>query len=98
LIEELPKRMTREITHKILKIVYPLGDVTDPISGRKCVGGEFRDDMKRKDELWGVNPNAFDYDKAPPRGWQEGRKDWSHKKAHRKIHEFTDRDITEQEW
>lgn len=87
-------RITRDITHKILRIVYPMGDVTDPISGKKCMGPSFREDEDRNDRLWGKNENAFDYEKAPPRGWQEGRKDWSHKPGQRKFHEFPDRDMS----
>lgn len=98
LIEEFPKRITRDITHKVLKVVYPMGDVIDPITGKKCMGAAFREDEEKKDRLWGKNENAFDYDSAPPRGWQEGKKDWSHKPAHRKFHEFNDRDTTHMEW
>lgn len=95
LIEQLPEPMTRDITHKVLQVVYPCGDVTDPITGKKCVATEYREEMEWKDQLWGKNPKAFNYDKAPPRGWQEGRKDWSHKPAFRKWHEFLDKDQTE---
>lgn len=98
LIQELDRRLTRDITHKVLKVVYPMGDVTDPLTGRKVMGGLFRDDEDKIDRLWGKNENAFDYDKAPPRGWQEGRKDWSHKPAQKRFHEFDDRDITHMEW
>lgn len=41
-----------------------------------------RDDVKFVNELFGFSRDSgepFDYDKAPDRGWQEGRKDWSHK-------------------
>jgi len=98
LIEHLPEKLTRDITHKVLKVVYPCGDVTDPITGKKCVAGEYRDEMEWKDRLWGKNEKAFNYDKAPPRGWQEGKKDWSHKPAFKKWHEFIDRDQTEAEY
>lgn len=98
LVQELDKRLTRDITHKVLKVVYPMGDVTDPLTGRKVMGGLFRDEEDKIDRLWGKNKNAFDYDKAPPRGWQEGRKDWSHKPAQKRYHEFDDRDMTHMEW
>jgi small subunit ribosomal protein S17 len=98
LIEEMSKQLTRDITHDILKVVYPLGDVTDPITGKKCEGGQYREDRERLDRLWGKNENAFDYEKAPARGWQEGKKDWSHKPAQRKFHEFTDKETTEHEY
>jgi len=35
LIQELSEKLTTHITHKVLKVVYPLGDVTDPISNKK---------------------------------------------------------------
>jgi len=98
LIEELPERKTRDITHKILRVIYPLGDITDPITGKKCFGSIYREDMDKEADLYGRNPRAFNYNKARPRGWQEGRKDWSHKKPFRKFHAFTDRDQTEASW
>ncbi|OXA43594.1 hypothetical protein Fcan01_21416 [Folsomia candida] len=99
LVEELPQRLTRDITHQIKRIVYPFGDMVDPVTGKKCYRTQYRDDVKRINELWGVNPGLkYDYDKAPPRGWQEGRKDWTHKKGYRKFHEFTDRDQPEASW
>lgn len=47
LVEELERRKTRDITHNILKIVYPLGDTVDPITGKKCIRTEYRDDIQR---------------------------------------------------
>jgi small subunit ribosomal protein S17 len=38
LIQELPEKLTTYITHKVLKVVYPLGDVTDPITNKKVAG------------------------------------------------------------
>ncbi len=95
LIEELPENLTRDITHAVLRVVYPSGDITDPITGKKCVGEEYREEMERKERLWGKNPKAFNYDEAPPRGWQEGRKDWSHKPGYRKWHDFVDKEQPE---
>ena len=95
LIEELQNKLTRDITHKVLRIVYPNGDITDPITGKKCVGNEYREDMEWKDNLWGKNPKAFDYNQAPPRGWQEGRKDSSHTPGYMKWHDFVDKDQPE---
>jgi len=96
LIEQLPQRLTRDITHRVLEVIYPCGDVTDPITGKKCVKSEYRDEIAWKSSLWGNNPhNKFDYDKAPPRGSQEGIRDFSHKPGYRKWHEFLDRDQPE---
>lgn len=35
LIQELLEKLTTHITHKVIKVVYPLGDVTDPITNKK---------------------------------------------------------------
>ena len=42
LIEALPSKMTKQITHKVKHVVYPYGDITDPISGKKVVVGKYR--------------------------------------------------------
>jgi ribosomal protein S17 len=42
LIQRLPKKLTRLITHEVLDVVYPCGDVTDPITGKKVVVGKYR--------------------------------------------------------
>lgn len=42
LIQRLPEKLTRLITHKVVDIVYPCGDVTDPITGKKVVVGKYR--------------------------------------------------------
>lgn len=87
LIKELPQKITRLITHSIEEIVYPLGDVTDPVTGKKCVVSKYRDDIEEEMELFGKRPNAFDYNKAPPRGSQEGKRDFSHGPIYLKYHD-----------
>jgi small subunit ribosomal protein S17 len=42
LIQHLPQKLTRLITHKVLEVVYPCGDVTDPITGKKVVVSRYR--------------------------------------------------------
>lgn len=42
LIQELPKKLTPEIAHTVLDVIFPLGDVTDPITGKKVVAGLYR--------------------------------------------------------
>ncbi|KAG0712334.1 28S ribosomal protein S17, mitochondrial [Chionoecetes opilio] len=41
-IRELPEKMTRVVTHSLVKLVYKYGDITDPISGKKVVVGKYR--------------------------------------------------------
>lgn len=37
LIKELEEKKTILITHELVKVVYPRGDITDPITGRKVM-------------------------------------------------------------
>lgn len=87
LIRELPERMTRLITHSVEKVVYPLGDITDPLTGKKVVVGKYREDIEMANQLFGKSEKAFDYDKAPPRGRLEGTKDFTHGETYIKYHE-----------
>lgn len=87
LIKEMPQKLTKLITHSIEEIVFPLGDVTDPVTGEKCVVGKYRYQIEEANRLFGKSPDAFDYDKAPPRGSQEGKKDFSHGPIYIKYHE-----------
>ncbi|XP_055627192.1 28S ribosomal protein S17, mitochondrial [Toxorhynchites rutilus septentrionalis] len=87
LIKELPEKLTKLITHAVEEIVYPLGDVTDPITGKKVSVGKYRDDIEETNRLFGKSKEAFDYDKAPPRGRLEGTKDFTHGETYIKYHE-----------
>ena len=70
-----------------MEIVYQLGDVTDPITGKKCVVGKYRDQINEANELFGKSANAFDYEKAPARGSLEGTQDFSHGETYIKYHD-----------
>lgn len=87
LIKELPQKLTRLITHSIEEIVYPLGDVTDPITGKKVTVGKYREDIEEANRLFGKSSEAFDYEKTPPRGRLEGSRDFSHQETYIKYHE-----------
>lgn len=92
LIKELPKKMTRLITHEVLEIIHPLGDITDPITNKKVVVGQYRDMVDNVNEMFGKSPNGFDYGNAPERGWQEDKKDYTHRETYIKYHEFENDD------
>ncbi|XP_067002672.1 small ribosomal subunit protein uS17m [Anabrus simplex] len=92
LIQELPEKLTTLITHKVLQVVYPLGDITDPITGKKVVVGQYRDQIAAVDKMFGEAESRFDYEDAPERGWQEDKKDFTHKPSYIKYHEFPDDD------
>lgn len=87
LIKELPKKLTTLITHKVEKLVYPLGDITDPITGKKCVVGKYRDEIEERNKLFGKNDTAYDYEKQPPRGRLEGKRDLTDKPIYIKYHD-----------
>lgn len=87
LIEELPQKMSKLITHKVKEVVFPLGDIVDPISGKQVVASSFRDDIVDSNKLYGEESSAFNYEEAPPRGWQEGKRDFSDKETYYKYHE-----------
>lgn len=42
LIDKLPQRLSKNVTHQVSKVVYPLGDITDPITNKKVVAGKYR--------------------------------------------------------
>ncbi|KAJ8960155.1 hypothetical protein NQ318_003875 [Aromia moschata] len=87
LIEQLPQKMTRLITHKVKEVIYPLGDVTDPLTGKKVASARYRDHIDAVSKVYGQRSKAFDYDKAPPRGWQEDKKDFTHVETYIKYHD-----------
>lgn len=82
--------MTRLITHSVKKIVYPLGDVVDPLTNKKVVAGKYREEMDVVSQVFGKSSSAFDYDSAPPRGWQEDKKDFTHVETYVKYNDSDD--------
>ncbi|XP_050305966.1 28S ribosomal protein S17, mitochondrial [Anthonomus grandis grandis] len=87
LIEQLAKKLTKLITHEVKEVVYPLGDLTCPLTGKKIIAGKFRDDIEAINKVYGERSGRFDYDKAPPRGWQEDKKDFTHVETYIKYHD-----------
>lgn len=87
LIEKLPEKLTRLITHKVKEVIYPMGDITDPLTGKKVVVGDFREHLDAVADLYGKNAKAFKYEEAPPRGWQENKKDFTHVETYIKYHD-----------
>ncbi|XP_046395289.1 28S ribosomal protein S17, mitochondrial [Ischnura elegans] len=87
LIQELPRKLTTAITHKVMEVVYPFGDVTDPITSEKVVVGKYRSVMDEHTKLYGPSKTRFDYEKAKERGWLEDVKDFTHEESYIKYHE-----------
>ncbi|XP_077295158.1 mitochondrial ribosomal protein S17 isoform X2 [Arctopsyche grandis] len=92
LVKKLPEKLTKLVTHELVEIVHKLGDVTCPLTNKKVVGTNYRDDIEFKKELYGKSPTAFDYGNAPPRGWQEGKRDFTDKPTYKKFHVFPEED------
>lgn len=87
LIELLPKKLTRLITHRVKEVVYPLGDITDPVTGKKVIVGKFRDHIDQVNKVYGERQGVYKYEEAPERGWQEDKKDFTHRETYFKYHE-----------
>ncbi|XP_070165289.1 small ribosomal subunit protein uS17m [Polyergus mexicanus] len=87
LIKELPNKITRLITHEVIEVVYPLGDITDPVTGKRIVACQYREDIEEVNELFGKKDSVFDYSKAPKRGRLEGIRDFTHKKMYLKYYD-----------
>lgn len=69
-----------------------MGDITDPITGKKVIWTKYRDEIEAVNDVYGKLPSAFDYDSAPQRGWQEDKKDFTHVETYVKYHVFDDDD------
>ncbi|XP_033753958.1 28S ribosomal protein S17, mitochondrial-like isoform X2 [Pecten maximus] len=51
LIRSLPKNLDKKrVTHKVDRVVYKLGCVVDPVTGRRCRGTEFEDEADKGTE------------------------------------------------
>ncbi|XP_030757940.1 uncharacterized protein LOC115883687 [Sitophilus oryzae] len=87
LIEQLPQKLTMLITHGVKEIIYPLGDVTCPLTNKKVVASKYRDHIDAINKVYGERPGAFNYKNAPQRGWQEDKKDFSHVDTYIKYHD-----------
>ena len=49
-------------THSHAQIIFPTGSSTDPVSGKRCVGTEFVDDIQKKRALgMELNPKSNKY-------------------------------------
>ncbi|CAH0550970.1 unnamed protein product [Brassicogethes aeneus] len=87
LMEQLPQKKTRLVTHAVKEVIYPFGDITDPLTGKKVVAGKYRDHIEAVTKVYGQTKNGFKYDKAPLRGWQENKKDFTHADTYIKYHD-----------
>ncbi|CAK9806260.1 28S ribosomal protein S17, mitochondrial [Anthophora quadrimaculata] len=85
LIQNLPEKLTRIITHKIVDVVFPVGDIVDPVSGKTIVAGKYRETIQEDAKLYGELESMYKYDKATPRGSMENKRDFSNRKIYVKY-------------
>eukprot|EP00096_Caligus_rogercresseyi_P004841 TRINITY_DN1939_c0_g1_i1.p1 TRINITY_DN1939_c0_g1~~TRINITY_DN1939_c0_g1_i1.p1 ORF type:complete len:175 (+),score=40.75 TRINITY_DN1939_c0_g1_i1:34-525(+) len=80
----------KNVTHSVKEVISKLGDVKDPFTRESVVGSEYRAQINKENTLYGRKRTTtdFDYEKAPPRGWQSGKKDFTDKPTYRKWHNF----------
>ena len=86
----------KPITHHVIEKIYSIGDVKDPITGQMVVGEQYREQLETSARLYGESvsedSDKFSYKKAPKRGWQEGKRDFTQRKTYRKWHVFKKED------
>lgn len=92
MVQKLPENLTKLITHELVKVIHPYGDITCPLTNKKVIGTKYRDHIDKETELFGKADTAFDYESAPPRGWQEGKKDFTDKPTYRRFHDYPEND------
>jgi small subunit ribosomal protein S17 len=51
-----------------------------------------RDEIEEANKLFGESEGRFKYSKAPKRGWQEDKKDFTHRETYIKYHVFENDD------
>ncbi|KOC66966.1 28S ribosomal protein S17, mitochondrial [Habropoda laboriosa] len=82
LIQNLPDKLTRVITHKVVDVIYPLGDIIDPVTGKKVVVGKYRDTVHEDAKLFGELKSMYQHDELPKRGSMENKRDFTSKKVY----------------
>ncbi|CAK9830839.1 28S ribosomal protein S17, mitochondrial [Anthophora retusa] len=85
LIQNLPEKLTRIITHKVVDVVFPLGDIVDPVSGKMIVAGKYRETIHEDAKLYGELDSMYRYDEVPQRGSMENKRDFSSRKIYVKY-------------
>lgn len=92
--KEDDKKKPRAVTFEVLEVIYHLGEVVDPLTQKPVVAEKYVDQIEREGKLYGKYPQAtpFEYSKAPPRGGQEGVRDFTGRRTYKKWHTFKKND------
>ena len=81
-----------DLTHEILEVIYELGDVIEPTSQQPVVGDRYRSEIAKTAQLYRKSNSDFDYKRAPTRGTQKDKRDFTHRKIYKKWHNFPVKD------
>ncbi|KAH9515742.1 37S ribosomal protein S17 mitochondrial [Bulinus truncatus] len=49
-VEQLPEKLSVEVEHEVTEIIFPMGRIVDPLTGRRCRGTKFIDEKARQEE------------------------------------------------
>ena len=47
LVKKLEEPLTKDVNHFVAEHVFPIGNVTDPVTGRRCRGTQYLDEVNR---------------------------------------------------
>lgn len=56
LVRELAKPLSLQVKHRLDRIVYHSGNIVDPLTGKKCVGLEYEEDITQIGTMFGLKP------------------------------------------
>ena len=82
----------KDVTHQVLEVIYKLGDVIEPTTKKPVVADRYRSEIAKTAKLYGKSNSDFDYNKAPQRGSQKDKRDFTHRKTYKKWHQFPVKD------
>jgi len=87
------KPKPRAVTFEVLEVIYHLGEVVDPLTQKPVIAEKYIDQLEQEAELYGKHPEStFSYAEAPPRGQQEGVRDFTARRTYKKWHQFKKND------
>ena len=89
---DISKPNFSDITHDIIDVIQRLGDVIDPATGEPVVADRYRSEIERTSKLYGESKSDFVYAKAPKRGSQKDKRDFSYRRTYKKWHQFKNDD------
>jgi len=47
LVKKLKEPLSKDVSHFVAETVFPIGNVVDPVTGRRCRGPQYLDEINR---------------------------------------------------